>query len=237
MGDYPEESQEPLLQSSEEFKETIVVESPRRNVSQFIREDALLIAILLSLLYLVVALTFDVAYSAQCPHNKAMDHHFTLPGDFLQFEERREWYPPQDPWNQEPSEEVDAAWSELLYALNVRVSKEELASLGNNTMNRVQVNGGDYLGAVGVFHYLHCLNNLRKLVHRDYYETRFPGFGDQAAFGTGHADHCIDVIRQAVMCHANTGMHTAEWVDEDNELGGKELRPGLARPLWYWACT
>ncbi|KAI1378117.1 hypothetical protein F4677DRAFT_444029 [Hypoxylon crocopeplum] len=154
--------------------------------------------------------------------------------DALQFEERKEWYPFQYPWNQPPSSELDSTWNDLLYALNIRVSRDEMSRLGLNTTNRVQVNRGDYFAALGVFHYLHCLNNLRKVVHWDYYGPQIAGSGSQEAFGKEHSDHCIDVLRQAVMCHANVQVNTAEWVDEDNFLGGKELRSDSKATCVKW---
>lgn len=111
--------------------------------------------------------------------------------------------------------------------------------------NRVQVNGGDYLGSIGVYHHLHCLNNLRMIVHWDYYEPKFADSEYLEHMGTEHSgrlyattfihshianlsgdepDHCINSLRQAVMCHANTAISTFEWVDEENLLQGKEQR-------------
>lgn len=64
----------------------------------------------------------------------------------------------------------------ILAALNIRVKKDELDLVGNVTAERVRVNGGDYAGEVGVYHHLHCLNNLRMVVHWDYYESRLPKY-------------------------------------------------------------
>lgn len=50
--------------------------------------------------------------------------------------------------------------------------EDELRRVGANMTNRVQVNGGDYLGSIGVYHHLHCLNNLRMVVHWDYYKSK-----------------------------------------------------------------
>lgn len=38
-----------------------------------------------------------------------------LPKDILKYEERPEWYHPQLPWHQEPSEALDAVWDDVLY--------------------------------------------------------------------------------------------------------------------------
>lgn len=38
------------------------------------------------------------------------------------------------------------------------------------------------------------------------------------------SDHCINSLRQAVMCHPNTAITTFEWIDEINPLEGKVQR-------------
>lgn len=51
----------------------------------------------------------------------------------------------------------------------MRVTKNELQRLGENLTDLIQVDGGDYAAITGVIHHLHCLNNIRKIVHWDYY--------------------------------------------------------------------
>lgn len=57
-------------------------------------------------------------------------------------------------------------------ARNVRVTRDELTYLHENLTDLVQVSNGDYPAVLGIFHHLHCLNNLRKIVHWDYYESQ-----------------------------------------------------------------
>jgi hypothetical protein len=131
-------------------------------------------------------------------------------------------------------------------AINIRLTKEELHLVGANMTNRVQVNGGDYLGSIGVYHHLHCLNNLRMVVHWDYYKSKWADYAFPEQFDVGHSgystlrsaqrdhftrwqtnqaiDHCINTLRQAIMCHPNTAITTFEWVDEVNPLEGKEQK-------------
>lgn len=54
-------------------------------------------------------------------------------------------------------------------AKNFRVRPQEMAILKANTTNRVRMLNGDYLGGMQVYHSLHCLNEIRKKVHWDYY--------------------------------------------------------------------
>lgn len=72
-------------------------------------------------------------------------------------------------------------------ALNIRIKPAELDRLGENKTNRVRVNNGDYLGALGVFHHLHCLNNLRRVLHWDYYGPRLAHTTHPEGFEDGHS--------------------------------------------------
>ncbi|KAI1174991.1 hypothetical protein F4777DRAFT_579437 [Nemania sp. FL0916] len=181
-----------------------------------LQSDPATLAVLALLLYIAVVLTIDSTWILS-PRNecKGVDHHDSLPKGAIEYEVKPEWEPPTYPWNLEPSDELDEQWEDLLYALNVRVTADEIHRLHLNTTNRVRVNGGDYLGILGVYHHIHCLNNLRRLVHWDYYGPKAHANGDtkHGPFDKEHSDHCINAIRQAVMCHANTELHTAVWVE------------------------
>ncbi|KAI1147641.1 hypothetical protein F4825DRAFT_455274 [Nemania diffusa] len=200
--------------------------TPRRLIlsvrSRFQNNPALL-AVLLLLLYIAVLSTIHtfkpfVPRRDDCHGMNCRDS--LLPQSSIEYEVKAEWYPFEYPWNLGPSDELDNVWEDLLYALNIRVTPEEIQRLHKNTTNRIRVDGGDYLGVLGVYHHLHCLNNLRRLVHWEYYAPKIPG-ADTSKHGPlsiEHSDHCIDSIRQAVMCHANTELHTGVWVESPEEL-------------------
>ncbi|KAI0113113.1 hypothetical protein F4814DRAFT_449560 [Daldinia grandis] len=215
----------------------------KSSIRRWIRSNVLLLVIFVLLLYIAIVLTIDSAArlgtQQQC---LGADTHFRLPADAVRYEEKQEWYTLREPWDKDPSDELDDQWEDLLYALNIRVSPREMAQLGSNLTNRIQVDGGDYLGVMGVYHHLHCLNNLRRIVHWDYYESRVADVGSTGPFGKGHSgkpidppmskeyqayiyhptDHCINAIRQALMCHANTEIHTGQWIyDPDRPQASK----------------
>lgn len=54
-----------------------------------------------------------------------------------------------------PSAEMDQAWHELLSATAIRLSEEELALSNNATSIRLE--GGGFVGGLGVSHALHCV--------------------------------------------------------------------------------
>ena len=47
---------------------------------------------------------------------------------------------------------------------------------GENLTNRVQINDGDFLGTMSVWHSLHCLDRLRKVINMDYYHSVIPDY-------------------------------------------------------------
>ncbi|GAB1319328.1 hypothetical protein MFIFM68171_09538 [Madurella fahalii] len=229
--------------SSENLRERLLddnidYEDNERRPSRWrLPKTALELVIVSLLVYIAAVLTFQVASThtadRRCP-GVVGDTHFTLPNEVLRYEERHEWERLRHPWNLEPSDELDAVWNELLYALNVRVTSSELDMVGEDKTNRVQVNGSDYAGVLGVFHHLHCLNNLRRVVHWDYYGPRLANAKHPEGYSKEHSDHCIDTLRQALMCHANTAIYTAEWTDDPHSPVNKELRSDAVTTCVNW---
>jgi len=69
-----------------------------------------------------------------------------------------------------------------------------------------------YMSEIDVFHQLHCLNSLRKtnILHYDYYWGKTWGYEPPVMFES-HIDHCIDILRQNLMCNADVEMLTYNW--------------------------
>ncbi|KAI1762686.1 hypothetical protein GGR53DRAFT_500381, partial [Hypoxylon sp. FL1150] len=79
-----------------------------------------------------------------------------------------------------------------------------MSELELNTTNRVQVNRGDYFAALGVFHYIHCLNNLRKVVHWDYYGPKVAMSGREEAYSKEHSGrYCQIMCTQSYLADNN----------------------------------
>ncbi|KAF8988495.1 hypothetical protein BDQ17DRAFT_1434991 [Cyathus striatus] len=98
-------------------------------------------------------------------------------------------------YEQEPSPEVDEAWVKLYEFSIIVVNSEEMTLLPNFTEPLPE---NPQLGAISldVFHQLHCLNMIRKIIQSEYYpDFQLPGI---------HIQHCIGAIRQALMCFADT---------------------------------
>lgn len=72
-------------------------------------------------------------------------------------------------------------------ALNFRIKQSELDYLNINSSNKVKVSGGDYVAVFGVYHHIHCLNNIRRMINWDYYGPKLSGPEYEDAFSIGHS--------------------------------------------------
>ncbi|KAF7333837.1 hypothetical protein MVEN_02340600 [Mycena venus] len=118
-----------------------------------------------------------------------------------------------------PSPAIDAAWdriSENNTLRPIRVSDEELKKIyKSDRPSNVRFspeNGGGSLGSIEVFHQLHCLNMLRKVVYKEYYADVLHLEEKRPQFFRDHINHCVDLIRQNLMCNADVGVITYNWL-------------------------
>jgi len=102
-----------------------------------------------------------------------------------------------------PSPEVDAAWEALYARAGIRLTKEEATKLPNNTWPIHGASEG-YLGALYVFHELHCLDIIRQTLYASHYNITF----DDSIIR-----YCLSGLRQSVMCSADTSVVVWKWSD------------------------
>ncbi|PGH08527.1 hypothetical protein AJ80_07847 [Polytolypa hystricis UAMH7299] len=117
-----------------------------------------------------------------------------------------------------PSAENEKAWDELYgYGIS-RIPESQAKKLVDKTLP-IPGDPGYYIAGLDVFHQLHCLNMLRKyfwaaelglnkssLMHRAVDKT----------FERSHMDHCIDAVRQSLMCSADIAPITWAWSERDH---------------------
>jgi hypothetical protein len=100
-----------------------------------------------------------------------------------------------------PTTEIDMAWDIMLKNRYFTVTEQEAEmAFGKPHGLYNHSDGVGYLVGLDVLHTLHCVNELRKALDRSHYynkETKL-AFPDR-----GHRDHCLDHIRQQLMCHAD----------------------------------
>ena len=116
-------------------------------------------------------------------------------------------------FNTGPVSSIDDNWLSLLNTPhNVRVPSAEIARTNLTTIELAD-GSGDGLVQPIAYHMLHCLYNIYKYAHLDYYGEDPSG----PAWRQHHTDHCVDNLRQFVMCHGGGGVSTFQWL-EDRKL-------------------
>ncbi|KAL8970275.1 MAG: hypothetical protein Q9197_003891 [Variospora fuerteventurae] len=100
----------------------------------------------------------------------------------------------------------------------MRITEADVLKVGK-TKDAVKIPaqyGGGYLASVEVNHQLHCINFLRKSLFPDYYSPPSPHasieFTDHPSMIKTHQGHCIEMLRQFAMCHADVGVITHHFV-------------------------
>ncbi|KAK7421541.1 hypothetical protein QQZ08_009886 [Neonectria magnoliae] len=122
------------------------------------------------------------------------------------------------------SAEVDAAWEALGvdYRAGVISYEDGLASgLDSSFVQRAEKYGGGFLVNVEGMHHLHCLNMVRKSLYFNY--EHYEALGGHAFKNDGeifrlHLTHCLDTIRQVLMCNVDTGVLGQVWVNPDEPM-------------------
>ncbi|KAF7880372.1 uncharacterized protein EAF02_007218 [Botrytis sinoallii] len=118
------------------------------------------------------------------------------------------------PYKGPPSPAVDAAWAELTDYGAISISEETFGKL-NASKNAVRVPaeyGGGRLAFVEAIHQLHCLESLWRHTYPAYYKeaARKIEINDQEWHD--HMDHCVDMLRQKLMCDADVHLVTYNWL-------------------------
>ncbi|KAJ7696318.1 hypothetical protein B0H17DRAFT_929641, partial [Mycena rosella] len=123
------------------------------------------------------------------------------------------------PFQIPPSPALDQMWSELYNYGISRIPKEEAARLPNKT-HPIPNDDGYYIAELDVFHNLHCLNKVRMALDPDYYpDWRISTTHNYIASQTNateHVSHCVDWIRQSLMCNGDTSVIVWQWQDSKN---------------------
>ncbi|KAJ6782264.1 hypothetical protein PWT90_11001 [Aphanocladium album] len=97
-----------------------------------------------------------------------------------------------------PTPDIDAAWQRLIYGAGMDLPSEMIGRLKDNTWEKIHGGkGGMWRTGLHVFHQLHCLDYARL---------------------TRGAEHCIDYIRQALMCFADATPVRLLWRKESHHL-------------------
>ncbi|KAL1958761.1 hypothetical protein VTO42DRAFT_3880 [Malbranchea cinnamomea] len=114
-----------------------------------------------------------------------------------------------------PTPEVDAAWAKLYENGIVQIPRSDAKRLDNKTIP-IPDSPGYYPVGIDVFHQLHCLNMLRRRIWAAELES-YAKVVDPEMMEMRHIDHCIDSIRQSLMCSSDISTIPWTWDEEDQE--------------------
>ncbi|KAK2008960.1 hypothetical protein LZ32DRAFT_684246 [Colletotrichum eremochloae] len=114
-----------------------------------------------------------------------------------------------------PNQQNEAAWNRLLSVGVVAISEQESSRITNGTASAV----GDskkHIVELEMFHQFHCLKWLRdQFWHLNAAVTASHELNDFPQ-RVNHTDHCIDYLRQVIMCHGDITPITFEWIPDIN---------------------
>ncbi|KAM0452002.1 hypothetical protein ACHAPV_009725 [Trichoderma viride] len=116
--------------------------------------------------------------------------------------------------------EVDKAWREISYDMGDQwMPKHDISKLDmpdtSLKVNHPITGEEGYRVGMEVFHHLHCLNLLRRVTYKEYYEPLGGEFGHGPGALQAHTDHCIEVLRQNIQCNADIGLFTFYMIPDD----------------------
>ncbi|OAA59159.1 hypothetical protein SPI_06361 [Niveomyces insectorum RCEF 264] len=118
--------------------------------------------------------------------------------------------------------DVDAAWEALGVDYRAGVIPLEdgpRSGLTSEHVQRAEQYGAGYFVNVEGMHHLHCLNLVRKASYYNYPYYKELGTHE---FTNGddilqlHVSHCIDILRQVLMCNVDTGVLGQVWYKPDD---------------------
>ncbi|KAF2008736.1 hypothetical protein BU24DRAFT_359548 [Aaosphaeria arxii CBS 175.79] len=95
---------------------------------------------------------------------------------------------------------------------------------------------GGYLATLGIYHELHCLRRIYWHFYPDVYFVNMTSNAKEEE--RAHARHCIDTVRQSLMCSPNLGLYSFKWMGDNVKPA---LKTGARRtcvkldPLHEWA--
>ncbi|KAF2016383.1 hypothetical protein BU24DRAFT_492479 [Aaosphaeria arxii CBS 175.79] len=120
-------------------------------------------------------------------------------------------------YRQAAGPEVDAAWAALgadYRSVVIPASEAEKTGIRSDQVKISQIYGGGFPANVEGLHHIHCLNLLRKALwwNYEYYRDKKEGaFSNTEYIVRYHVTHCLDILRQQLMCVTDVGVLGQVW--------------------------
>ncbi|KZT04757.1 uncharacterized protein LAESUDRAFT_727628 [Laetiporus sulphureus 93-53] len=127
----------------------------------------------------------------------------------------------KSPYSGTPSPEIDAAWDRItthdaLHVVRLPADYYERMNMPGRPSNVRfhEEDGGGYFGTMDMFHVLHCLNLIRKYTYLEYYPKVQETQRTRPSFFREHLDHCLETLRQHIMCASDIAVITYDWIED-----------------------
>ncbi|KAI0142325.1 hypothetical protein F4776DRAFT_501976 [Hypoxylon sp. NC0597] len=156
----------------------------------------------------------------------------TKPGSRFTHLNRTKWSP-FSPSGGDPLEYVDSNWTALLRVGVVSLSEEEMRRTGAS-LDAVRIppeSGGGYIAYLASHHHLRCSYILHRSVHQDYYQASSVVWNVSAERRLSHWDHCIEALRQYVICNPDTTVVMHNWFERVDVSVASQENPRRLLPL------
>jgi len=177
-----------------------------------------------ALLSISVALNiaFMVGYAVSFQRHPIHPYHLYSPAqDVLEYKPKLFndiWF--KSEFNAPPSPALDEAWEDL-YDFGVMQIPKDQAVLFPNRTSPIPGDEQNYIFTMDVFHQLHCLNMIRQALYPEYYNHSYysrlgikpPSMPVHGHEGFDHTTHCIDSLRETVMCSSDVTPLVWVWDD------------------------
>ena len=121
-----------------------------------------------------------------------------------------------------PGPEADAAWRRFEDIQTVVISESDVLALGKDPTYAARfpdehwhLGDSAYMGQLDVVHQIHCLDQLRKRAFLYYYpHYRTAAESQKPEWYWIHLQHCVSILLENLMCIADPGILTLNWIDE-----------------------
>ncbi|KID73865.1 hypothetical protein MAJ_11513, partial [Metarhizium majus ARSEF 297] len=127
------------------------------------------------------------------------------------------WY--ESPYKGPPTAEVEQAWQDLMAYGTIRVTADDITRIGHNltAVQFPEAAGGGYLAVAMGTHQIHCLHFIWQDHHAASFPTTQANKEGASEMYERHYEHCIDYIRQTLMCNFDPGIIPYYWVRQHNQ--------------------
>ncbi|KAJ4856507.1 hypothetical protein T069G_09875 [Trichoderma breve] len=118
------------------------------------------------------------------------------------------------------SEEVNERWNSLFNEIGISQIPAAMAARLPNATTPTAHDPKQYMVELDVFHQLHCLNFMRKIVYPDIFKIDLTPGTEEGEDNVYHLEHCYDQLRQSIQCASDVGTIYWEWSEPKQKMFG-----------------